>query len=112
MVSHRAAARDPYLHSAYYGSFQTLQRLKKPDEAAEMLQTFERLKTNPQARLIEQKYTRMGPKADVLTVDLAGPPAVKPVAGPVFAPPRRWWPARGQVPGPGPRPIRRRSGRA
>ncbi|HEY1784278.1 MAG TPA: tetratricopeptide repeat protein, partial [Pirellulales bacterium] len=83
-----AIARDPYLRSAYYGSFQTLQRLKQPDKAAEMLKTFERLKTNPQARLVEQKYTRMGPKADVLAIDLPETTPVKPAAGPVFAAPR------------------------
>ncbi|NNF51184.1 MAG: tetratricopeptide repeat protein, partial [Gammaproteobacteria bacterium] len=56
----RALNLDPYLRSAYYGAFQALQRLGRRDAAREMLTQFQRLADNPQARLAEFKYTRMG----------------------------------------------------
>ncbi len=59
----RAMSLDPYLRSAYYGAFQALQRLKKREEARVMLGQFQRLADNPQARLAEFKYTRMGTEA-------------------------------------------------
>ena len=80
-----AVQSDPLLQSAYYGEFQTLQRLGKPDEAKPLLAAFERLAKNPQAEKADIKYTRMGPKAMAATVDLNPLPPVQRPAGPPFA---------------------------
>ncbi len=83
---YRAAVQNnPLLQSAYYGEFQTLQRLGKPDEAKPLLAAFERLAKNPQAEKADIKYTRMGPKAMAATADLNPLPPVQRPAGPVFA---------------------------
>ena len=66
----RAMQLDPYLRSAYYGAFQTLQRLKRPQEARAVAADYQRLENNPRSYLAEFRYTRMGPKGDTLTVDL------------------------------------------
>ncbi len=80
-----AMQRDPYLRSTYYGAFQACLRLGKPARAEEYRKDFERLEGNPQARLAEIKYTRMGPKAElrVLNVDSVDRPAKPP--GQLFA---------------------------
>lgn len=65
----RAVEVDPYLRSGYYGLAQVLQRQGKRDDAQKMLDVFERLKDNPQARLADFKYMRMGPKAEIRPVD-------------------------------------------
>nr|VFK63603.1 MAG: Repeat domain-containing protein [Candidatus Kentron sp. UNK]VFK70865.1 MAG: Repeat domain-containing protein [Candidatus Kentron sp. UNK] len=82
----RALALDPYLRSAAYGAFQALQRLRRREEAREFITQYQRLATNPRARLAEFKYTRMGPKAEALAVGVAArtEQATRP-AGPVFA---------------------------
>lgn len=84
-----AVASDPYLRSAYYGAFQALQRASRTDEAKKMLEEFQRLHNHPQARLAELKYTRMGPKASAMTVDLPGtaPPPLG--QGPLFLAPHQ-----------------------
>ena len=79
---------DPQLRSAYYGAFQAAQRLSEPDRARESLRLFQRLETNPKARLAELKYTRMGPKAEV-SRPVAAPVEVAVPDGPVFAPASR-----------------------
>ena len=84
----RTLAVDPYLRSAYYGHFQALQRVGHTDEARSMLETFQRLQGNPQARLAELSYTRMGPKALALAVDLSKAKQPEPPQGPVFTAPR------------------------
>jgi tetratricopeptide (TPR) repeat protein len=83
----RTVELDPYVRSAYYGAAQVLQQLDRADDASVQLALFERMATNPRARLAEFKYTRMGPKSLALTagddaeeVQLAVPPE-----GPVFA---------------------------
>jgi Tfp pilus assembly protein PilF len=82
----RVVEIDPYLRSAYYRVFQLLQRLGRTDEAQAYFEDFQRLEKNPQARLIKLQYTRMGPKADALAVDLAAPaPLPARPSGPVFA---------------------------
>jgi len=82
----RAFLLDPYLRSAAYGAFQALQRLRRRDEAREFIDQYQRLATNPRARLAEFKYTRMGPKAEALTVGAATQQKhVARPAGPVFA---------------------------
>ncbi len=60
----KAIKADGYLRSAYYGSFMAAQRLAKIDVAKEMLEAYQKLSSNPKARLAEIKYTRMGPKAN------------------------------------------------
>jgi tetratricopeptide (TPR) repeat protein len=54
---------DSYLRSAYYGGFMAAQRLDKIELAEEMLNAYQKLASNPKARLAEIKYTRMGDKA-------------------------------------------------
>jgi tetratricopeptide (TPR) repeat protein len=66
----QAIDRDPYFASAYYAAFQTLQRLRRPDEAKVLMTDFQRLEGNPMARKEAMKYTRMGAKAEVLTFTL------------------------------------------
>ena len=81
----RAIERDTYLRSAYYRRFQVLQRLGRSEEAQAAQRDWERLQDNPRARVVELKYTRMGPKAEVLAIDL---PEIRPAPvpqGPIFA---------------------------
>ncbi len=80
----KAQQLDPSLRSAYYGEFQTHQRLGQPEEAAKNLEFFQKLATNPQARLAEMKYSRMGPKADVRAATNR-PIIAVPESGPLFA---------------------------
>jgi tetratricopeptide (TPR) repeat protein len=70
----QAIAADAYLRSAYYGAFMAQQRLGKPQEGKPLLDEFQRLASNPQSRLAEFKYTRMGPKAMAIAIDLPKPP--------------------------------------
>lgn len=67
----RAMELDPYLRSAYYGAFQSLQRLKRGEQASAVAADYQRLDSNPRSHLAEFKYTRMGPKAETLAFDLA-----------------------------------------
>jgi tetratricopeptide (TPR) repeat protein len=93
----KASAIDPNLRSAYYGAFQSLQRLRRMEEAKAKLAEFQKLKDHLQARLVEFKYTRMGPKAEVTVSSSArGSPAAQAPksanarsqpAGPAFAEP-------------------------
>lgn len=80
----RAIELDPYLRSAYYGAFQALQRLKRREEAREMLAQFQRLADNPQARLAEFKYTRMGDKGAAQVVNLQAPAEIQQPEGELF----------------------------
>ena len=81
----RAMQRDPYLRSCYYGAFQACLRLGQAARADEFRQDFERLEGNPQARLAEIKYSRMGPKAELQAIlPQVTVPMPKPV-GDVFA---------------------------
>lgn len=83
----RAQQIDPYLRSAYYGAFQAAQQLGKPEQARKNLEEFQKLDDNPQARLAEMKYTRMGPKAEVSTVlRQESEPLATPPDGDLFAP--------------------------
>ena len=73
----KASAVDPNLRSAYYGAFQSLQRLKRIEEAKQKLAEFQKLKDHLQARLVEFKYTRMGPKAEAT---VSSPPSARGLA--------------------------------
>jgi len=86
----KAIGLDPHLRSAYYGAFQLLRQLRRAGEAREMLDRYRKLATSPRARQAEFKYTRMGPKAEVVALKPSpGKPAtVPPVAlpkAPLFA---------------------------
>ncbi|MEZ6115791.1 MAG: FG-GAP-like repeat-containing protein [Pirellulaceae bacterium] len=89
-----AIERDPYLR-AYYGAFQAMLRLGRMDEATEYREAFQKLEGNPQARLAEIKYTRMGPKAEVhsLVATAEQPVDIKP---PFFGSPTRVSQIRGR----------------
>ncbi|MCA9284441.1 MAG: VCBS repeat-containing protein [Phycisphaerales bacterium] len=86
-TSYRAAATaDPYLRSAQLGLHRVLQRLDRPDEAEQCLDTFRRLADNPRAALAEFKYTRMGQLGEARVAGAAdgnAPPVVAP-EGPLF----------------------------
>ena len=81
----RAVDLDGYLRSGYYGGFTALRQLGRSEEAEAMLAEYQRLQNNPLARLAEFKYSRMGAKADAVSLDQpsAAPPSRPP--GPVFA---------------------------
>ena len=81
----RAMAIDPYLRSAYYAAFQACLRLGQKEKANRYRDEFLRLENNPQARLAEMKYTRMGSKAEV-SFARAESTALDRPAGDVFAP--------------------------
>ena len=81
----RAIELDPYLRSAYYGAFQGLLRKGKMKEANQFREDFERLANNPQARLAEIKYTRMGPKATVLPIATNSISKNETLDGPIFS---------------------------
>lgn len=81
----KAEELKPTLRSAYYGAFQAMQKLGRMDEAKKEFAKFQDLKDNPQAQLVEFKYTRMGPKAEARVPDSAVPAvAVSLPNGPVF----------------------------
>lgn len=82
----KAIAREPLLRSAYYGAFLALRRLGRDQEATDMLARFQALERNPQARVAEFKYTRMGPLAEVITVDAEERRAAPAPAGERFLP--------------------------
>ena len=86
LVAYRQAlALDPYLRSAAYGVFQTLQKLRRRDEARDFIAQYQRLANNPRARLAEFKYTRMGPKAEALALgDSVTGLKIAPPRGPIF----------------------------
>ncbi|MEN8130020.1 MAG: FG-GAP-like repeat-containing protein [Pseudomonadota bacterium] len=77
---------NPYLRSAYYGAFQSLQRLKRTQEARGLIKDYQRLANNPRAHLAEFKYTRMGPKAEALVVDAPELEPITMASGEVFSP--------------------------
>ncbi|MEX2121578.1 MAG: FG-GAP-like repeat-containing protein [Pirellulales bacterium] len=81
----KALRLDPYLRSAYYAAAMIfLQRDHNKREAERLLGEFKRLEGNPQARLAQFKYTRMGPKSLVISPTLDERPAPLP-EGPIFA---------------------------
>lgn len=84
----RAQQIDPYLRSAPYGGFQSAQRLGDREKSTQYLDTFQRLADNPRARLAELKYSRMGPKAEVVARGASSIAGSRPrPTGPVFRPP-------------------------
>ncbi len=64
----QSLAADGYLRSAYYSAFMAAQQLGQGELAEKLLAQYQKLQANPQSRLAEIKYTRMGPKAEVRTV--------------------------------------------
>jgi len=82
-----AARRDPYLRSAYYGMFRVLRQQGNDTQAQTMLATYQKLEDNPQARLAEIKYTRMGPHGMAIAIDLPGARTPPPPSGPLFEEP-------------------------
>jgi Flp pilus assembly protein TadD len=85
----RAVALDPYLRSGYYAAFMLLRRQGERAQAAELAERFQALAGNPQARLVEFKYTRMGPKSEARMLDSADDRPAPLPAGPLFLPPQR-----------------------
>jgi tetratricopeptide (TPR) repeat protein len=83
----RAAGADPYLRSAYYGAFTAAQRLGRRDKALQELDRYRALDNNPRAHLAEIKYTRMGPKAEAVTIDAPTPAPAPTPEGPLFEEP-------------------------
>ncbi|MEM7228391.1 MAG: FG-GAP-like repeat-containing protein [Planctomycetota bacterium] len=84
----QAIELDPYLRSAYYAASQVLPRIDREEEAREFSDAFQRLDSNPRARLVEFKYTKMGPKGGTVTIgddDSDSSRGIKP-DGPTFMP--------------------------
>ena len=81
----KAAELDPYLRSAYYGSFVALRQLGRSDQAKEKLEDYERLKHNLLGRLAEFKYTRMGSKGEAVSIGTAERISQSLPKGPAFA---------------------------
>jgi len=79
---------DPYLRSGYYAAAQALRGLGgRDEEAAAMLEAFQKLERNPRARLVEFKYTRMGRKGEAMALGVnEATPTAKP-EGALFADP-------------------------
>jgi hypothetical protein len=80
----KAVAIDPYLRSGYYRLSQLGRRLGKLDLAEQMQRAYDKLEKNPRARLVEFKYTRMGPLGEAAVVGTADPKPVAPPQGPLF----------------------------
>ena len=59
---------DPYLRSGYYAASRALRIARRPDEAAEMLATFQRLESNPRAHTVEFKYKKMGSLGEAVAI--------------------------------------------
>ncbi|MCI0630241.1 MAG: FG-GAP-like repeat-containing protein [Phycisphaerales bacterium] len=83
----KALKLDPYLRSAYYALSQALRPLNRGEEAAKRLEEFQRLEKNPRAKMVEFKYTRMGPKGEAMAVDVAERPRMAKPEGPIFLDP-------------------------
>lgn len=84
----KAIELDPYLRSAYWAGAQALRRIDRIDESTELLADYQRFAPNPAARLAGFSYTKMGPKANALSVTTTGTaPADRP-EGALFATPR------------------------
>lgn len=81
----KAIEIDPYLRSGYYRLSQLGRRLGKVELAEQMQRTYDKLEKNPRARLVEFKYTRMGPLGETAVVGVADPKPVAPPSGPLFA---------------------------
>lgn len=64
----KAAELNPNLRSAVYGAFMAARRTGTRGRAGRYLARYRRLADDPQSRLAEIKYTRMGPKAMALTL--------------------------------------------
>ena len=80
----KAAQLDPYLRSAYYGSFVALRQLGRAEEAKAQLEDYERLKHNLLGRLAEFKYTRMGAKGEAIALEVTRSEPVTVPEGSVF----------------------------
>ena len=75
---------NPYFKTVFYRCFALYRHAGQTKKAMEMLAKFKELQNNPKAVTAEFKYRKMGPKAEVVTVDLEQPAVVKPVEGPIF----------------------------
>ncbi|MCH7601757.1 MAG: VCBS repeat-containing protein [Planctomycetes bacterium] len=80
----KALGLDNFLRSAYYALAQACQRSDQSDRARLLLDQFQTLKNNPRSRLIEFKYTRMGPKSEVLAINLVKPQPRETPTGSIF----------------------------
>jgi Tfp pilus assembly protein PilF len=83
----RAIEIDPYLRSAYYRAFQAAQRLREREAAEIFLERFQALENNPQAHLVEFKYTKMGELGEVVALGVSDFESVTRPSGPTFTAP-------------------------
>ena len=81
----RAIEIDPYFRSAYYRAFQAAQRLRDREGAKVFLERFQALDANPQAHLVEFKYTKMGALSEVVAFGAGDATPIEMPAGPIFA---------------------------
>jgi hypothetical protein len=80
----RSVEKDQYLQSNYYGMLMAMRQLGRNNEARTVIREFQKMRNNPRARLVEFKYTKMGRKAEVKTLDLADTAPRKKTSGPLF----------------------------
>ncbi|MCZ6834819.1 MAG: FG-GAP-like repeat-containing protein, partial [Planctomycetota bacterium] len=66
-------ALDNFLRSAYYALGRACHFAGQSDRAGVLLEQFQRLENNPRSRLVEFKYTRMGPKGETYAIDQVRP---------------------------------------
>ena len=80
----QAIELDPYLRSAYYAGSQAARRVGQADRSAAWLDVFQRMEHNPRGHLAEIKYTRMGPKAELVAIAPLKRDAAPRPSGPIF----------------------------
>ncbi|MAI41542.1 MAG: hypothetical protein CMP95_03705 [Gammaproteobacteria bacterium] len=64
----KSVSLDPYLRSAYWAGSQALRRIGREQESEALLLDYQRFAPNPAARLASFSYTRMGGKAETLSI--------------------------------------------
>ncbi len=81
----RAIGLDPYLRSAIYRLSRILLRSGHTEQGMALQETFQKLADNPRARTVDFVYTKMGPKAEALAVDVPDRVVAPPPSGELFA---------------------------
>jgi len=81
---YRSLEIDQYISSSYYSIIMVMRQLGKKDEAMAMIKDYQQLKNNPRARTLDFKYTRMGEKAEAITINIDDIQQNEQPEGPIF----------------------------